>query len=54
LLEVAVASIDEKVRCSAAARSNPSVTFDYQARVGNGQGYTGLEGLEGWEKKHEK
>jgi putative redox protein len=45
LVEVAVASIDEKVRCSAAARSNPSITFDYRAPIGNGQGYTGLEGL---------
>jgi putative redox protein len=44
-LEVTVHSTDEKVQCAAVARSNPAVTFDYRAPLGNGQGYTGLEGL---------
>ena len=44
-LEVTVVSTDDKVQCSATARSNPAVTFDYRAPLGNGQGYTGLEGL---------
>lgn len=44
-LEVSVVSTDDKVQCSATARTNPAVTFDYRAPLGNGQGYTGLEGL---------
>jgi putative redox protein len=44
-LNVTVDLANQKVRFTGAARANPPVTFDYDPPLGDGQGYTGLEGL---------
>ena len=44
-LEVKGKLIDDKVQFTAEARGNPPVQFDFFPPIGNGQGYTGLEGL---------
>lgn len=44
-LKVTVDLANQKVQFIGAARSNPPVTFDYDPPLGDGQGYTGLEGL---------
>lgn len=42
-LEVSLQTINEKVKFSAKARSNPEVIIDYFPPFGNGEGYTSLE-----------
>jgi putative redox protein len=44
-IKVDVDLANQKVRFTGAARTNPPVTFDYDPPLGDGQGYTGLEGL---------
>ena len=44
-LEVKGKLIDDKVQFTATARDNPPVQFDFFPPIGNGKGYTGLEGL---------
>ena len=42
-LEVALTSIDDKVKFSAQSRSNPEVIIDYFPPFGTAEGYTSLE-----------
>lgn len=42
-LEISLKTIDEKVKFSAGARSNPEVIIDYFPPYGTGEGYTSLE-----------
>jgi len=42
-LEVNLQTINDKVKFSAKARSNPEVVIDYFPPFGNGEGYTSLE-----------
>ena len=42
-LEVSLQTINEHVKFSAKARSNPEVIIDYFPPFGNGEGYTSLE-----------
>jgi putative redox protein len=44
-LEVTVSLTNQKVQFTGVSRSNPSITFDYDPPLGDGQGYTGLEML---------
>jgi putative redox protein len=44
-LEANVCLTNQKVQFIGKSRSNPAVTFDYYPPLGDGQGYTGLEGL---------
>ena len=44
-LEVTVNLTNQKVQFTGVSRSNPSITFDYDPPLGDGQGYTGLEML---------
>jgi putative redox protein len=44
-LEVAVNLTNQKVQFTGLSRSNPSIIFDYDPPLGDGQGYTGLEML---------
>lgn len=42
-LEITLTSMDDKVKFSAGARSNPEVIIDYYPPFGTAQGYTSLE-----------
>jgi len=44
-LEVTVNLTNQKGQFIGVSRSNPSITFDYDPPLGDGQGYTGLEML---------
>lgn len=42
-LEVSLQTVNEKIKFSAKARSNPEVIIDYFPPLGDGEGYTSLE-----------
>lgn len=44
-VEASVALMNDKVQFKGAAGANPPITFDYYPPLGDGQGYTGLEGF---------
>lgn len=44
-LNITAISTDDRVQCVAYSRSNPGIFFDYRQPIGQGRGYTGLEGL---------
>jgi putative redox protein len=44
-LEATVTLKNQKVQFTGETRSNPPITFDYNPPLGDGKGYTGLEGL---------
>ncbi|UCE41178.1 MAG: hypothetical protein JSV17_17380 [Candidatus Aminicenantes bacterium] len=44
-LKATVTLSNQKVQSTGEAGSNPPITFDYHPPLGDGEGYTGLEGL---------